>query len=118
MKKKPFPMRDRCGGMEEEFTVSIRYYGSEFELPWLVKKEQAKRDHIGFCAGSRNDMYATKDEAITEALRFIELGELSAARECIREALVRYPTHDQALKLLAVLPFFDKQRNTVGDEDK
>ena len=63
--------------------------------------DQIEEDMANF----RNEFENRKVAAflVEEAVRFIELGELDAARECIREALVRHPGHGQALKLLADL---------------
>jgi hypothetical protein len=52
---------------EQKYIVTIEYHGTTFERPWIVDKQSIKPEVIG----SGNDMYATPQEAITEAVRFL-----------------------------------------------
>jgi hypothetical protein len=43
------------------------------------------------------------DFLVKEASRFLELEQFAAAKECVREALVRCPKHEKALKCFVEL---------------
>ena len=53
--------------MEEKYAVKITYHGTEFQRPWEVEKFTI-RPEVG---GAKNDMYATNEEALKEAVRFL-----------------------------------------------
>ncbi|MBD3193225.1 MAG: hypothetical protein GF308_21505 [Candidatus Heimdallarchaeota archaeon] len=81
----------------------------------MGKKEfdQIEKDLRNFKSNFENRKVA--DFLVKEASRFLELEEFKAAKECIREALVRCPKHEKALKCfveLSKIEFAQSKKNS------